>query len=395
MAQAATSDGVTRVGAIDVLRALTMVLMIFVNDLGSLTNIPTWLDHVERNVDGMGLADIVFPAFLFIVGMSLPFATDSRRARGETDLTLIWHVILRSIALLVLGVFLVNGETIDPAASGITQIMWNFLVSLCAILIWNVYPKSVSVWIQRLLKACGIVGLIIMAVVYRGDGGVLFATQWWGILGLIGWSYLVAGFVTVLSKGRLWVLVVAWLLLVCLSFVWASGQVHGPLRILPEALIDGTMGALTLGGVVMGTLFKMYQAKADNRKMTVVFLILALGLIGLGIYTRQFWGISKLRATPAWLFICSAITIIAFTAVYWMNTKKPMAKAFTLIKPAGTDTLLCYLTPSILAAATVSLPQLADILMTGGIGLIKSLMLAFVCVGLTACLTRIGIRLKL
>ncbi len=61
-----------RVGAIDILRALTMVLMIFVNDLWSLTGIPAWLEHVSPGADGIGLADVVFPVFLFIVGMSLP-----------------------------------------------------------------------------------------------------------------------------------------------------------------------------------------------------------------------------------------------------------------------------------------------------------------------------------
>ena len=54
------------IASIDILRALNMVLMIFVNDLGSLRNIPLWLEHVEPGVDGIGLADIVFPAFLFI-----------------------------------------------------------------------------------------------------------------------------------------------------------------------------------------------------------------------------------------------------------------------------------------------------------------------------------------
>jgi predicted acyltransferase len=41
-----------------------MILMIFVNDLWSLKDIPAWLGHVERGVDGIRLADIVFPAFL-------------------------------------------------------------------------------------------------------------------------------------------------------------------------------------------------------------------------------------------------------------------------------------------------------------------------------------------
>src|SRR5687768_11372380 len=104
---------VTRVASIDILRALTMVLMIFVNDLWSLKDIPAWLGHVERGVDGIGLADVVFPAFLFIVGLSLPFAVDNRRKKGDSDWELVKHVLVRTVALLVMGVFLVNGETIN------------------------------------------------------------------------------------------------------------------------------------------------------------------------------------------------------------------------------------------------------------------------------------------
>src|SRR5919112_1637280 len=80
-----------RVASIDILRALTMVLMIFVNDLGSLKGIPLWLEHVAPGVDGIGLADIVFPAFLFIVGLSLPYAIDNRRKKGDTEGQLVWH----------------------------------------------------------------------------------------------------------------------------------------------------------------------------------------------------------------------------------------------------------------------------------------------------------------
>lgn len=88
-----------RIASIDILRGITMVLMVFVNDLGSLTNIPGWLTHVERGVDGMGLADVIFPAFLFIVGMSLPFSIQARIKKGDTTWQLIQHILLRTIAL--------------------------------------------------------------------------------------------------------------------------------------------------------------------------------------------------------------------------------------------------------------------------------------------------------
>lgn len=82
---------IQRIASIDMLRALPMVLMIFVNDLWSLKNMPGWLEHVERGVVGIGLADVVFPAFLFIVGLSTPFAVNNRRIKGDTGWQLVKH----------------------------------------------------------------------------------------------------------------------------------------------------------------------------------------------------------------------------------------------------------------------------------------------------------------
>src|SRR5215204_4690718 len=170
----AQSTLLTRVTSIDILRALTMILMIFVNDLWSLRDIPAWLGHVERGVDGIGLADVVFPAFLFIVGLSLPFAIDNRRKKGDTQWQLVMHVLTRTVALLVMGLFLVNGETINAAAMGIPKWLWYPLCCLSFILIWNVYSKTAKKSLVYAAKAIGIITLITLAVVYRGgeDGSV-------------------------------------------------------------------------------------------------------------------------------------------------------------------------------------------------------------------------------
>ena len=44
-----------RILSVDIFRAVTMLLMIFVNDLGSLRGIPLWLEHVENGVDGIAI----------------------------------------------------------------------------------------------------------------------------------------------------------------------------------------------------------------------------------------------------------------------------------------------------------------------------------------------------
>ncbi|GAB4020338.1 DUF5009 domain-containing protein [Spirosoma koreense] len=387
-----------RVGAIDILRAVTMILMIFVNDLWSLTGIPGWLEHVPRGADGIGLADTVFPAFLFIVGMSLPFAINARRQKGATDAALVRHVLSRSIALLIMGVFLVNGESINEVATGLTRGVWNMLSCVSFILLWNAYPKTASSWIVNGSKAIGAVVLLGLAILYRGgeESITRFATHWWGILGLIGWSYLGAALVTVFARNRLSVLVIAWVGFAALSMADQAGLVPQVVRLIPNAISGGTLVGLTMGGVVIATLFLHFRSQADDRQMTLVFLGIAALLIVLSVYTRPFWGLSKLAATPAWLFLCSAFTILAFIGIYWLTDVGGKAGWFRLIRPAGTDTLLCYLIPyfayGLMTLLNLHLP---DAVLTGGVGLVKSFLFALSCAWVTGRLNGAGIRLKL
>ncbi|MBD2754470.1 DUF5009 domain-containing protein [Spirosoma validum] len=385
-----------RVTSIDILRALTMVLMISVNDLWSLTDIPAWLEHVSHDADGMGLADSVFPAFLFIVGMSLPYAIDARRKKGDSDATLVGHVIMRSIALLVMGVFLVNGESINESATGLTRGVWNTLSCLSFILIWNTYPKTVAKWIVTTSKGLGVAILLALAFIYRGEEAPRFATHWWGILGLIGWSYLAAALVTVVARNRMPVLVLAWVAFALLSVANSADLFPEAVHLIPGAISGGTLVGLTMGGVVISTLFQEYRQRGDNKQMTLVFLVIAVALIGLALYTRQFWGISKLRETPAWLFLCSAFTILAFMAIYWLTDVGGKANWFTLIKPAGTDTLLCYLIPYFAYAGMTLLHlHLPEAVLVGGVGLLKSFLFAILCAWITGQLNKVGVKLKL
>ena len=386
-----------RISSIDILRALTMVLMIFVNDLWSLKDIPQWLGHVERGVDGIGLADVVFPAFLFIVGLSLPFAIDHRRKRGDTDFQLVMHALSRTIALLVMGVFLVNGESIDAAAMGMPKFLWYPLCCLSFILIWNVYPKTASkslVWAGR---ALGVITLVTLAILYKGkEGG--FAPHWWGILGLIGWAYLASSLITIFAKNNFYVILAGWIFFAVLSMASKAGYVAttGIIGQVPDAIRGGTLAGLTMGGVLTSWIFQHYRNRGDNKSMTFVFLGFSAILIGLSILTRPYWKLAKLGATPAWLFLCSAFTILAFTAIYWVADVGKKASWFKIIRPAGTDTLLCYLIPYFMyAIVNATGAYLPAFMLTGGVGLLKSLLFALLCVFITGLLNRGGVKLKL
>src|SRR5215470_8426041 len=103
----------TRITSIDALRGLVMFTMIFVNDLaGAGKIVPDAMVHFsDRHHGGSGMTfvDLVFPAFLFIVGMSIPFALGGRLSKGEPIWKVLGHVVIRTLALLAIGILMVNG----------------------------------------------------------------------------------------------------------------------------------------------------------------------------------------------------------------------------------------------------------------------------------------------
>src|SRR5579872_264349 len=129
-----------RVLAIDSFRGLTILVMIFVNTLAGVRGMPAWMEHMPADVDGMTFVDVVFPAFLFIVGMSIPFAWAQREAKGDTPLQIWKHVAIRALGLIVLGVFMVNAEDgYNEAAMGMPITLWSLLFYACALLVWSVH----------------------------------------------------------------------------------------------------------------------------------------------------------------------------------------------------------------------------------------------------------------
>src|SRR5437867_3550980 len=114
-----------RITSIDALRGLVMFTMIYVNDISGAKHVPWWMRHYSDSFKGSGMTfvDLVFPAFLFIVGMSIPFALGGRMAKGEPILKTIGHVALRTLSLLFIGILMVH-ETPDSAALGWSGAWW-------------------------------------------------------------------------------------------------------------------------------------------------------------------------------------------------------------------------------------------------------------------------------
>src|ERR1700722_5828766 len=99
-----SSQAVARPGrllSLDVLRGLTIAFMILVNDNGNEAAAYWPLKHAAWN--GFPPTGLVFPTFLFLVGISTVFSNASRLAQGATRQTLFVHVLRRTVILYLLG----------------------------------------------------------------------------------------------------------------------------------------------------------------------------------------------------------------------------------------------------------------------------------------------------
>ena len=93
-----------RILSVDVARGITIAFMILVNDPGDWSHVYSQLDHSVWN--GWTLTDLVFPNFLFLMGASLIFSLQSRRARGEKRSALAVHVLRRALILFGLDLLI-------------------------------------------------------------------------------------------------------------------------------------------------------------------------------------------------------------------------------------------------------------------------------------------------
>jgi heparan-alpha-glucosaminide N-acetyltransferase len=391
-----------RLLSIDVLRAINMFFMIFVNDLSSVDHVPKWIDHVKGYEDGMHFADTIFPLFLFIAGLSIPLAIGRRIEKGNSFTSIAGYILLRSFALIVMGFFHVNMEGYSKEAL-LPLPVWELLLTTSFFLIWMDYPETLAKTKRYALIGAGIAILIVLAILYKGkthDGGTRWLEpSWWGILGIIGWAYLVCAGVYLLVKGNFTGLLITLALLVAVNLIVhlrpvINGEV---LRLKIWVIKDGASAGLMMFGVIISLLYSKIIAKGSYKLLWPAFTILGAALIGLGFFVRPYTeGISKIHSTPAWVFLCTGIGILLFELIIFLVDVKGKQNWFKIIKPAGTSTLTCYLIPYLLVALMALVhfryPEFLD---EGTGGIIRSFAISFIVILITGVLEKRRIRLKI
>ena len=141
-----------RLQALDVFRGLTIAGMILVNDPGTWSAIYWPLAHADELMDehpagwypgkrwvdmnGWTPTDLIFPFFLFIVGISMVLSFEARLARGDSRRDLLKHTVRRSALILLIGWFIHLQPYFDFARMRFPGVLSRIaVVYLCAALI--------------------------------------------------------------------------------------------------------------------------------------------------------------------------------------------------------------------------------------------------------------------
>ncbi|MBX2925631.1 MAG: DUF5009 domain-containing protein [Chitinophagaceae bacterium] len=390
-----------RIQSIDAFRGITIFTMVFVNELAGVRDIPQWMKHMPADADAMTFVDMVFPAFLFIVGMSIPFALKNRLQKGDSFWQLQWHILWRTIGLLILGVFMVNGESgyVNEAAMGIPVHLWLLLFYTCIILVWNVYHFKKRKW-TIVFRTVGITGLIILAFIYRGgkDGTELLQPRWWGILGLIGWAYLLACIFYQLFKKRMAAMI--GMAGVCTLF-YALAHTPATNKYMgwwAEQSGHAAHTSIVLYGVVLSLIY--FGEKRTTQPFPERFagaLAFAAVLFAAGYFLRPWFTISKIYATPTWCLYSAAACCLLFSFLYWLTDVKKINGWIHFFKPAATNPLLTYIIPGILYAAfsLLHISVFPNSLRYGLPGIIWSAFFAVTVMYIAMGLNKLKIRLQL
>lgn len=339
----------TRVVSIDILRGITMAVMIFVNDLDSVHGLSKWTYHMPARVDAMSYVDMVFPAFLFIVGMSLPIAVRSRLRRNPSVAGLWLHIILRSFALLVLGLILANADRDDPIRTHLSPELWGLIGLIGGILLWNVYT-GVSRKAEIALKLTGAALIVFDFAIYRrathtGEGWIRFGYP--EILGLIGLAYFAVCLLYVPTRRWRYAPLIWLIALVAFNAACCAGWIpmgNWSLYLWPFG--NGAHVSLIMAGVVTSQIFLEGGEAVRPGRRILLGSLLAMAAFAAGWFLRPF-GISKIRATPTWSLWSAAATCALFVLLYWLCDVKKRTGWAWLVRPAGANTLLTYLIPDL------------------------------------------------
>ena len=392
-----------RVLSIDIFRGITMAVMIFVNDLADVHGLPWWTYHAHAQQDLMTYVDMVFPFFLFIVGMSMPLAIERRLKQNPSHFALWQHIALRSCGLIVLGLILANADKADPTRMPVSGPAWALIGLAGGILFWLVPSRDPRY--RRLYLSLRIIGLLLLIFVFAifrrttSDGSTAWIDgSYPEILGLIGYTYFSVALLYIPTRRWTWAPLVWFVVLTgfCAFVVARVIPLSPRLPLYLWPFSNGAHPAITMAGIATTTILLRSALQRSLRTRILLAAAFAAAMLTAAWLLTPL-GISKIRATPTWLLVSSGAAVLSFLLLYWLCDLKRWTRWAVIFKPAGENTLLTYLLPDIyyFLIVLLGIRYFEKHLHSGFPGVVRSMVFTLLILALSGVLTRLRLRLQL
>ncbi len=307
-----------RLLSLDIFRGLTIAGMILVNNPGDWGNIYPALEHAKWN--GCTPTDLVFPFFLFIVGVAIKFSLSKRKERGDNQNKLILQIFRRSVFIFLIGIALTGFPTYNFSTIRIPGVLQR--IALVYFLTSFIYLKTN--WKTQTLLAA------------------IFLFVYWGLITLVP----VPGFgapdlsrpiiIDKLTNIEIAPNLVAWIDNQLLAgHLWRQTKIWDP-----EGLLS-TLPAISTGllGILLGTFLKSNLDK--SQKTAWIFFFGNIGLMT-GIIWDMYFPMNKALWTSSYVIFTAGMALNVFGMCYWLADVKQIkwwTKPFVVY---GTNAITVY-----------------------------------------------------
>lgn len=313
----------TRLLSLDAFRGITIAGMVLVNNPGSWDAIYPPLDHAEWN--GWTPTDLVFPFFLFIVGVAITLSLGKRVEAGGPKRGLYLKILRRAALIFVIGLILntfpfydfVKGEWLDPNTIRIMGVLQR--IAICYLIASLMFLHTD--WRQQVVIAIGLLLIYWFLMTFIDVPGCLTTSVDLKPCNL-------AAYIDRSIFGE--------------NHMWSQSKVYDPEGLLSTIPALGT----TIVGMLCGHWLR--RERADNDKVASIFFFGVL-LVAIGWIWSFWFPINKRLWTSSYVVFTAGLALCFLGSCYWLiDIKKYVAwaKPFIIF---GANAIALYIGSEIIA----------------------------------------------
>jgi predicted acyltransferase len=300
---------VERLRSLDAFRGLTIAGMILVNNPGAWTDVYAPLQHAVWN--GCTPADLIFPFFLFIIGVAITLAFDDAARGGSDRRQLYGKIARRTLLIFGLGIFL----------NGFPLFDWSTL-RLPGVL-------------QRIALCYGSAAVVVLSMSPRGQAitAASLVTAYWLVMTLTA------------APGHAWLDANGNLAAAIDDALLHGHLLHGGWD--PEGLLT-TLPAIatTLIGVLAG---RWIRSTRPPRQRVKGLAVAGTAGIVLGLVMAHWCPINKSLWSPSYVVFTAGVALAFLAICYWLIDLRGRRRWATPFVVYGTNPIVAYVLSSLMA----------------------------------------------